>query len=92
MNINHKQIINNSIHIELELDWFKEMINFRLKHYFSNNSKKLILPPPPSLKLEKSNFHTWIIESKLDVLERTILISSIANIYCPEIFDKFLIK
>jgi DNA polymerase III delta prime subunit len=92
MNINHKQIINNSIHIELELNWFKEMINFRLKHYFSNNNKKLILPPPPSLKLEKSNFHTWIIESKLDVLERTILISSIANIYCPEIFDKFLIK
>lgn len=92
MNTNYPQIINNSIHIELELNWLKEMMDMRLKHYFSNDDNKLILPPPPSLKYEKSNFHSWIIESKLEVLERTILISSIANIYCPEIFDKFLIK
>ena len=93
MKNNSLDIQKNSKSIELEFAWLKKLIDSRLENYFINKDRNgLNIPSPPDLNQTDSKYSEWIIENKLFDLDRVIIISSLANIYYPEIFDKFLIK
>ena len=93
MEDNFLDIQKNSKSIELEFAWLKEIIMLRLNDYFKNDSNsELKLPGAPDITQIDSKYSRWIIENQLSELDRVIIISSLANIYFPEIFDNFLIK
>lgn len=83
---------NNSSTIKGELDWFVKLINYRLEVYFNLSEKPILFPNPNSLNEDDSFYAKWIKENKLNEFDRSIIICSLANIFFPEIFDKFLIK
>jgi len=91
MNINLKNINKNSIVIENEFNWLKKLIDLRLNYYFKDDDSFLNIPNAPTLNNDNSNYSKWIIDNKLSDIDRLIIVSSLANIYYPEIFDKFLI-
>ncbi len=91
MTSNNQNIVNNSRDIESDVEWLKNLIDIRLNNYFSINGESKF-PDPPNLVKGQSNYAEWVIHNRLTVFDRVLIICSLANIYCPEIFDKFLIN
>tara|TARA_B100001250_G_scaffold414342_1_gene452082 strand:+ start:2872 stop:4218 length:1347 start_codon:yes stop_codon:yes gene_type:complete len=87
----NQNIENNSLAIESDIEWLKHLIDVRLNNYFSINGINEF-PDPPSLIKSESNYAEWIVNNQLTVFDRALIVCSLANIYCPEIFDKFLIN
>lgn len=83
---------NNLKVIKSEIDWLKDIINVRLDNHFVLSESPKKIPAPPEIESLDSYYSRWIIKHELDGFDRLIVICSIANIYFPEIFDKFLIK
>tara|TARA_B100001109_G_C18860391_1_gene473670 strand:- start:1880 stop:3241 length:1362 start_codon:yes stop_codon:yes gene_type:complete len=83
---------NNSITISKELDWLVELIDIRFENYFELNHSDKSMPNAPNIESDNSFYSRWIISNKLKDFDRLVIICCIANIFFPEIFDKFLIK
>ena len=64
----------------------------RLEKHFSNNSSSTFNIIPPDCKNDNSIYANWIKKHGLKSFERLVIISSLAYIYTPNVFDKFLIK
>ncbi len=87
-----KIIQSNSFTLKSELDWLIKLIDYRLEVYFKLNKKTVEFPEPNPINNDNSFYAKWIRDNSLDKFERLIVISSIANLFFPEVFDKFLIK
>ena len=83
---------NNNLTIRRELNWLKEMINVRFDNHFLLNGSVKEIPHAPDLTNDKSIYSKWITENNLKDFDRLIVISSLSNVFFPEVFDKFLIK
>ena len=91
--INKSNITENNFKtIIAEVNWLKEMITVRLNNHFDIDERKQIFPDPPLLEAGASNYSKWVLKNKLNEFDRLVVIVAIANIFYPEIFDKFLIK
>lgn len=90
-NIN-KNIENNSLTIEKEINWLKTMIELRFENYFHLNGSIKIMPKAPKIEGDNTFYSKWLIENNLSDFDRLIIITALSNIFFPEIFDKFLIK
>ena len=86
----NKKLINNSITIENELNWFSKLIDNRLNIFFEKKDDKSI--PPPNIENDESNYAIFLKTNSITDLERVILISTIASYLQVNVFDKFLIK
>lgn len=85
-------IQNNADTYSREIDWLNSLINMRLEKHFSNNSSSSFNIIPPDCKNDNSIYANWIKKHDLKSFERLVIISSLAYIYTPNVFDKFLIK
>ena len=54
----NKKLINNSITIENELNWFSKLIDNRLNIFFENKDDKSI--PPPNIENDESNYAIFL--------------------------------
>ena len=88
----NKNIENNSLTIEKEINWLKTMIEHRFENYFQLNGYIKIMPKAPKIKGDYTYYSKWIIENNLSDFDRLIIITALSNIFFPEIFDKFFIK
>ena len=92
MNKKSKEITKNAATYSQELKWLNEVINIRLEKHFSNESFDIESIPPPIFKSEDSMYASLLTKHKLNKFERLIIISSMAHVFSPNTFDKFLIK
>lgn len=83
---------NNFLTIEKELSWLKSMIELRFENYFLLNGILKLMPKAPLINDDNTFYSNWVLKHNLNDFDRLIIISSLSNIFFPEIFDKFLIK
>lgn len=86
------EIKKNSETYSKELKWLASIINLRLERHFSNITLESHEIMPTDCLDDKSIYACWIRHHNLSSFERLIVISCLAYIYSPDIFDKFLIK
>jgi len=83
----------NSLTIQHELDWLSGLIDERLNYFFSTEkSTDFHRKPSPNLDSDPSNLSRFIKNELSDDFERLLIIGSIATIYYPEMYDRFLVK
>ena len=82
-------IQNNADTYSREIDWLNNLINMRLEKHFSNNSSSSFNIIHPDCKNDNSIYANWIKKHELKSFERLVIISSLAYIYTPSVFDKF---
>lgn len=91
--MNNNSIEQNALTYAKELDWLSKLIQSRLENHFSDRGKtnqiKTLLP---AHQVQDSKYAEWLLTNKLNSFERLVVISALASIYTPNVFDKFLIK
>jgi hypothetical protein len=86
-------LLKNATTMNAEFEWLSGIIKLRMETYF--NGQQLALDDLPSSNLLESNeskYATYIVQNKLNDLDRIILAVSLAIHFKPQIFDSFLIK
>ncbi len=85
---------NNATILTNELDWLRQVIERRLRLYFTNQlpGKDAVFPPPPAMKKTSTAYGDFVRNQKLNPAERLILILSLAPSLQPELLDAFFAK
>ena len=92
MENNSTYIQENAMTLSLELDWLSKLINHRLESHFSRDEIILNQIVAPELSAVESKYAKFLIECRLDEIERLIVVCCLATDYHSQVFDKFLIK
>ena len=80
-------------HIQQDLEWFIDVLNARLKHYFGENPTFSIETiAPPQLSGEPTIYSNFIAHYELPVAERLVLILALIPHLQPQILDVFFTK
>lgn len=92
MKINNLVIQNNANTYTNELNWLTQLIQKRLESHFSNQPIELAQLNPPEISASESNYGRWLSHHPFNPFHRLIIISALASIYSPHVYDSFLIK
>lgn len=84
----------NAITIENELQWLKQIIDFRFNAYFSNESEytSVLEIESPTLENDESVYAGFLKVHKLDFQSRLILILALAPHIRPQVLDSFFLR
>lgn len=79
----------NAHDINLELQWFQQVLDTRIKLYFNNETQynSIFDIPPPDLSNSESNYARLVKHYPLSFSERVILIMSLIPHVRPNVFD-----
>jgi len=93
MNETLEQDVTSIPVIKRELDWLKEVIEFRFNNYFSSAEDEAIAQvTPPDLNGGDSIYANIIAENNFSTEERIILLMALAVHVSPAIYDIFFTK
>lgn len=85
---------NKVLFIDCELQWFEEVVNTSLTHYFNNESSynSVFEINPPALTGEDHAYADFINKNNLTFEERVVLMLAMTTYFKPQSLDVFLIK
>lgn len=91
--VNKSLLKENARTVNLELDWFKKVLNARLSSYFKNEEAVDIHAiPAPDVQQSDSPYASLVKHYGMNFQERLILILSLIPHVRPEILDIFFTK
>ena len=82
-------LINNAHDLELELEWFADVLNARLNYYFGKDGSNadVLLIQPPDLSQSNSYYGKFITDFQLTVPERLIILLALIPHIRPQLLD-----
>ncbi len=82
-------LTDNAHDLELELEWFSEVMNSRLTYYFGKNgvADEQVQVPPPDLSESSSYYGKFVKDNQLSYSERIILLLSLIPHLRPQLLD-----
>lgn len=89
-------IFNNAAEIQIEINWFIQFVDLRMREYFSQEKSSTISyiekMKAPSLKGGKSSYAIMLDRLALSDEERIVFLLALLPYLKPELFDIFLTK
>ncbi|MDI6402496.1 hypothetical protein QLX67_10865, partial [Balneolaceae bacterium ANBcel3] len=84
---------NHLDHLENEIEWFRKVLDTRIKTYFGDGSKAFSVHevPPPSFS-ETSAYESFVQKHQLKSEERLVLILALLPHIKPELLDVFFTR
>ncbi|MEL7002676.1 MAG: ATP-binding protein [Bacteroidota bacterium] len=93
MTLNHREYAPSLHTIRKELEWLKQVIEFRFNNYFTSEEDLSIdQVKPSSLEEDKSLYAELIQENAFNLDERVILLMALAVHVSPSIYDIFFAR
>jgi hypothetical protein len=82
-------LTNNAHDLELELEWFADVLNARLNYYFGKDGSNadVLLIQPPDLSQSYSYYGKFITDFQLTVPERLIILLALIPHIRPQLLD-----
>lgn len=88
------QMASNSRDLELEFQWFRQVLDVRLKSYFGQEVEvsDIFEVPPPALEGSTSNWAQFVAKYQPNVAERLAVLLALAPQLVPRLLDVFFTK
>lgn len=82
----------NALDIVKDLNWLKEVIEYRLEELINGTESNEEMPPAPILSKDESLYAKVVSYYKMSWLERILLIVALAPHVSPQVLDYFFVR